>query len=667
MKAIKTFLTLALVLSLTVGGVGMMTHATDNGDRVYYSATVMNVKDGRDSIVTLTFDDGYIPTATLVDEMLEKYGLKATLMLYKNASNDPTKIATLNELFADGRLAPESHSSTHTQISNNANNTPEIIQREVVDSKTWLEQTFTNNDISVYAYPSSTMSDDGLAVLKQHYFAGRSGTVDFNKVQSTNPTATDLTYGGWYNPYLMRLQNHSNPDKYSTETIVSYLNKVVSEKGWFITLCHAVVEDDFEGTHINSVNADMTVSGLDTLMQRIKMYQDQGKVWCTTYGEAVKYIREFQNSTATQYSEGGVNYLNVTMAETTSEGQYLDPDKFDLPLTVRITMPSGWKSVVCTQGDNVSRGQVFYENGKAYAYVDMIPNGGIATLTNPADPTAYVSGINIGQSLSLHKDVSFNLHIPANTEINGVSALGSDLEGVTLEDGRVVYTLDGIGIDQLSRTYTLQLNFTKESGYDPYDLSVSALSYLSGLATSNEAVEAKRLAKSFLQYASKVVSAKTTGADASAIDSAAALFGDVGSTAEDTSPLGSMGRLADFLSGAELTVNEKIYYVFYFKSGFTGTIDIVTASGNSTVNVVNGYYHTKNYIIVDAGGVCDLTKEVTLTAVGSVGQTDINATGLYTLRHYVESMRAASKSTALIESLYAYALSADAYDEFLND
>ena len=61
---------------------------------------------------------------TLVDEMLEKYGLEATLMLYKNASNDLTKIATLNELFADGRLAPESHSSTHTQISSNANNTP---------------------------------------------------------------------------------------------------------------------------------------------------------------------------------------------------------------------------------------------------------------------------------------------------------------------------------------------------------------------------------------------------------------------------------------------------------------------------------------------------------------------------------------------------------------
>lgn len=70
MKAIKTFLTLALVLSLAIGGVSMMTHATDNGDRVYYSATVMNVKDGRDAIVTLAFDDGYIPTATLVDEML---------------------------------------------------------------------------------------------------------------------------------------------------------------------------------------------------------------------------------------------------------------------------------------------------------------------------------------------------------------------------------------------------------------------------------------------------------------------------------------------------------------------------------------------------------------------------------------------------------------------
>ena len=38
---------------------------------------------------------------TLVDEMLEKYGLKATLMLYKNASNDPTKIASTSCLPMD--------------------------------------------------------------------------------------------------------------------------------------------------------------------------------------------------------------------------------------------------------------------------------------------------------------------------------------------------------------------------------------------------------------------------------------------------------------------------------------------------------------------------------------------------------------------------------------
>ena len=48
------------------------------------SAEIETVYGGAKGIVSMTFDDGYYVSALIIDELCEKYGLEASLMLIEN-------------------------------------------------------------------------------------------------------------------------------------------------------------------------------------------------------------------------------------------------------------------------------------------------------------------------------------------------------------------------------------------------------------------------------------------------------------------------------------------------------------------------------------------------------------------------------------------------------
>lgn len=663
MKITKMLFSGLLALTLTALPVSS---AFASDTRVELEAQIMNVKGGADSIATLTYDDGHLPTARKVNEWCKEYGVKASLMLYKSAL-DTSEISELSSIFAEGYLSPESHGFNHTAISNTTNNTDEIIDRELVQSKAFLEEKFPSSFISTYAMPSSTMSTKGYETLMQHYYAARGGSTDFNKVQSTNPAANTTAAGGWYSPYIMRFQAASNPDKYSRDAILSYIDKVVAEKGWLISLCHAVADDGTEGSHVNGINKDMYDADMEAVFEKLAAYSAQGKMWVTSYSDAVRYIREFQSSTVSAYSLNGGYYVDVTMAAATPEGLALDADIFNMPLTVKIALPQGWKSVECTQGASVCRGEAFYEGGNAYAYVEVVPNGGTATLTNPADSSDYVEGLDLRHNLSIEDKVDYTLYVPKDSYVVSARLIGSSKTLLTSEtDNALTFTVTDIRLSELDRSFTLELSLDDASGYDPYDLSLNVLDYFEDLAASEQSTEAKALSRDFLLYAKELLLDKDSGADVSEISRVAGLFGTPPTRPALDTSYSDVGELGKFLSGAELTVNEKLYYVFYLKEGFFGTLTFTTPAGTVEYQVRNGRYHTKNYIVVDAGGAKDLTSPITLTAIGTDASAGVTASGEYSLLYYRQGMADKGLSTPLIEAVYSYAVSAREYVDSLN-
>lgn len=60
----------------------------------------------------------------------------------------------------------------------------------------------------------------------------------------------------------------------------------------------------------------------------------------------------------------------------------MDDSVFDYPLTVKVNLPLSWSgSVKCTQYGKTETVEIFAENGKNYAYVNIVPDGGNAVIS----------------------------------------------------------------------------------------------------------------------------------------------------------------------------------------------------------------------------------------------------------------------------------------------
>ena len=152
-KLLVVLLTAAMLLSL----VCIYPSAAERKD---VSVELMDVQGGADGIISLTFDDGYYPTALALAPLMEEYGLKASLMLVVDNLKDAPDGQFANsdrwvEFFENGYFEPQNHSMSHADLgpSNVENQNEDVYKREMVDSKAALKELFPEYDFITYAIP----------------------------------------------------------------------------------------------------------------------------------------------------------------------------------------------------------------------------------------------------------------------------------------------------------------------------------------------------------------------------------------------------------------------------------------------------------------------------------------------------------------------------------
>ncbi|MBR2612404.1 MAG: hypothetical protein IKC72_04970 [Clostridia bacterium] len=142
-------------------------------------------------------------------------------------------------------------------------------------------------------------------------------------------------------------------------------------------------------------------------------YQNEGKLWVTTLGNATKYIRERQNSTVNAVIRGENVYITVQMAEKTADNLPLPSDIFNHPLTVKVAVPQT-DAVTYTVGGTRKYAKTFAENGKTYALVDVIPNSG----------ECCVSPIDLANN-SVTPSVMGTIHNDGTFSTDGITVTGN--------------------------------------------------------------------------------------------------------------------------------------------------------------------------------------------------------------------------------------------------
>ena len=97
-------------------------------------------------------------------------------------------------------------------------------------------------------------------------------------------------------------------------------------------------------------------------------------IWCGTFNEVTKYLREKQNALIIE-KEYTASRISFGLEHT------MDNAIFNFPLTLKTEVPADWANVNVTQ-NGINKSVVSkLENGKLYVYYDAIPNETDVVLT----------------------------------------------------------------------------------------------------------------------------------------------------------------------------------------------------------------------------------------------------------------------------------------------
>jgi peptidoglycan/xylan/chitin deacetylase (PgdA/CDA1 family) len=97
------------------------------------------------------------------------------------------------------------------------------------------------------------------------------------------------------------------------------------------------------------------------------------KLWITTFGNGAKYMRERMHAKVDAKEEGEKIVVDLTHS--------LDTSMYDLPLTLRTYVPSGWTKALVKHGDKTQTVDVAKNEKGTYVLYQLKPNGGVAEIS----------------------------------------------------------------------------------------------------------------------------------------------------------------------------------------------------------------------------------------------------------------------------------------------
>ena len=373
------------------------------------AASILLAKDGAKGVLTMTYDDGILATAKWVNSENKKYGLNGSCMMVPNPDgNNPNYRNHKGDwvtVFADGTLEPENHSMTHVILpyeggshwtsSTMLNCYQENYQYELVQSKTMIENDF-GSPVLCFAPSNNTLSHQSLKsdgngnLLKDgngEYIIVRDGGADKiacdtyyairrgerNTVQTLNPTLDDQA-GGWYNLSIKAFKDYSTEAEKVTKS-KSWIDSAIANGTWLIIMCHGIVGSGASGS------GDITTESADQFFAYAGQFVSSGELWCATFGEATKYIRERQNTEVSERFENGTLYVDMKINRTAQDGKVLTESIFNYPLTVEVRVPENWHSATYRVNGKTTTVNVYTRDGASYVMVNLIPGADGKTVT----------------------------------------------------------------------------------------------------------------------------------------------------------------------------------------------------------------------------------------------------------------------------------------------
>jgi peptidoglycan/xylan/chitin deacetylase (PgdA/CDA1 family) len=300
--------------------------------------------------VSFTFDDGLLSQATNGASQLNARGLKGTFFII--TSRGEVSWDVWRNLASQGHEIA-SHTVTHRSLIEIS---VSEITWELSESQSIINQNVFNQSCITIAYPYTETNDTVQSIADDYYVAARDGWM-----------------AGYPNYYQPGQDQYGSWDMIDFTNVGSMLGDYLDintnnqELQWFTkALKNAAERHGWYDIHFHEI-ADPTVFGniLDYVLEK-NLY------WIDTFGNISRYMKERLHSTIEVVADTNSEIrLNILMDAD------LPTDVYNVPLTIRSTVPATWAQVIYQQGGATQDVLTpVVEGNETVVYYNAIPNGG---------------------------------------------------------------------------------------------------------------------------------------------------------------------------------------------------------------------------------------------------------------------------------------------------
>ncbi|MDY0098800.1 MAG: polysaccharide deacetylase family protein [Bacteroidales bacterium] len=183
---------------------------------------------------------------------------------------------------------------------------------------------------------------------------------ELNRSSREDPVSADKEYVQW---------QRGATTKTPMPLMKSWIDTTASHDNiWLVLVFHGVDGIGWEA---------LTSEAIEEYFRYMKDKEEH--LWIATFGDAAKYMRERIHSTIRSEHKKGSIKVNLNHS--------LDTSSYNLPLTLKTYVPSGWKKVIVKQGDNITTTLPQKDTNGSFVFYRSEPNSVVTELLKgQADP-----------------------------------------------------------------------------------------------------------------------------------------------------------------------------------------------------------------------------------------------------------------------------------------
>jgi peptidoglycan/xylan/chitin deacetylase (PgdA/CDA1 family) len=312
------------------------TLSVDKSDFFYQIAPIFEFKQ---SIVSLTFDDGYLVQFTIGLPLLKERHLPATFYVITSNVDSLTKSLIIDNLSDDYEIG--SHTVTHPDLIKIGN---EKATTELLNSKSSLQKWFGVNAGLTMSYPWGIYNSSIRQIVKSSYLAARSTGPGYNSLYKLE--RYDLKTQGFNEHTLIRSAD-------------SWIDYAIQNHLWLVEMLHGI-----NGAGYSPINSSVLTDHLDYIKEV------ENNIWCTTVSGVIKYIDESKNAKVE------CDFCNDTVYHVRIN-DILDTTIYNQKLSIRIKVPTNWDNISISNNEKI---KTEYLNKNKFIIFNALPDNQLITI-----------------------------------------------------------------------------------------------------------------------------------------------------------------------------------------------------------------------------------------------------------------------------------------------